>query len=834
MRLNFKAEQDARGLGLLFRVGWNTVINYLVARRSQLWRYVGFSVMCGVHVFAWGEAAAALPDSYEEIIVTAQKRSQSVDEVPIAISVFSGEQLRALGVSDTRQLGSLVPGFTVSDSGFNTPVFTLRGVGFNDTTYTASSTVGVYQDEFSLPFSIMTKGLALDLDRVEVLKGPQGIFYGRNTTGGAVNFIANAPTDEAEASVQLGLGRFRQSDVSALVSGRLGENTRGRLALRDRRSQQGWQYSNTRPGDTLGREDRQALRAILDWQAAETLSFQFALNAWSDRSEPQAAQVIYYDPQLVGAPPQRAETYPFVDPDTDDNRVADWPAENGEPFAEWQLDDHFRMGSIRLEWQLAENVLLTSLLSHIKMESLNSKIAQTGFDFDNSEQNISAQIKTTAWETRLSGELNDDAVNWMVGLNYSRDSGHEYHSQFIGYQSAALASPDTGGRSLSDKIFFTGDNRITQLAGFFNLQWYFAPDFSLSVGARQTRQEQQYAGCSGDAPDAQPLAPGQPTFGQAIFPTVSQATAAAYEERTGEAGDPQYSYTPGECMTVAENGSFDRYSDVLDEENTAFRAAVDWQPSEGRLWYLSVGQGYKAGSYPVLTAASQAQLEPVTQEKVVALELGTKQEYFSGQLRQQFAVYDYRYTDKQLLAKTFDPIFGPLPVLQNVPESEVKGGELGLQYLPAQLSGLALSFSLAYVDTKVVRYRGYNTDGSDPDFDYAGRRFNFAPLWEYQLTGAYQWQLESGLQVFAAVDYSFTDETNSTLDGNPKYRHDDAGLWGGRIALSPSGRKWELTLYARNITDEFTTVSVFKNGDGISRMTGRPRNYGLSLAYHFL
>ena len=126
----------------------------------------------------------------EEIVVTAQKREESINDVPIAISAYTGEQIRDLGITDTRDLSALIPGFSHSDSGLSNPIFTLRGVGFNDASRTASSTVGIYMDEVNLPYSYLSKGPSLDVERLEVLKGPQGTLYGRNTTGGAVNYIA--------------------------------------------------------------------------------------------------------------------------------------------------------------------------------------------------------------------------------------------------------------------------------------------------------------------------------------------------------------------------------------------------------------------------------------------------------------------------------------------------------------------------------------------------------------------------------------------------------------------------------------------------------------------
>lgn len=130
----------------------------------------------------------------EEIVVTATRRNGYIDDIPASISAYGGEDLKAVGVHDTRDLAKLVAGFTAADSGFNTPIYTLRGVGFADSSFANQSTVGVYLDEVTLPYPVMTKGPNLDLRRVEVLKRPQGTLYGRNSTGGTINTIVNKPT----------------------------------------------------------------------------------------------------------------------------------------------------------------------------------------------------------------------------------------------------------------------------------------------------------------------------------------------------------------------------------------------------------------------------------------------------------------------------------------------------------------------------------------------------------------------------------------------------------------------------------------------------------------
>src|ERR1043166_9747842 len=212
-----------------------------------------------------GSAPSRVGVGIEEIVGTAQKRSENIDDVPIAISAFDSEMLVDLGITDTRDLMRLVPGLNANESGRNTTLFTLRGVGFTDTTYTATNTVGTYIDEVNLPYSIMTRGAPIDIERVEVLKGPQGTLYGRNTTGGLINYIANAPTDHLDFGTTTSYGRFNTLESENFLSGPILKTLTGRVAFKTVQAWDGWQITQTRPNDRLGEQDKWSARGSLDW-----------------------------------------------------------------------------------------------------------------------------------------------------------------------------------------------------------------------------------------------------------------------------------------------------------------------------------------------------------------------------------------------------------------------------------------------------------------------------------------------------------------------------------------------------------------------------------------
>ncbi|HJU39972.1 MAG TPA: TonB-dependent receptor plug domain-containing protein, partial [Tahibacter sp.] len=141
----------------------------------------------------------------EEVVVTANRRTQPADDVGASVDIVDGASLRVRGVTSTADLHRLVPGFTAADTGVNVPAYSIRGIGLNDPSLAANSTVAISVDEVPLPYAAMSQGQILDVRRIEVLKGPQGTLYGQNATGGAINYVANAPGDTASVGGSLGL-----------------------------------------------------------------------------------------------------------------------------------------------------------------------------------------------------------------------------------------------------------------------------------------------------------------------------------------------------------------------------------------------------------------------------------------------------------------------------------------------------------------------------------------------------------------------------------------------------------------------------------------------------
>lgn len=787
----------------------------------------------------------------DPITVTAQKREQSINEVPVTVSAFSGEQLKDLGIKDVRDVGLLVPALSVNDSGQGTPIYTLRGVGYNDTTYTATGTVGLYLDEVNLPYSAMSKGLSVDLERVEILKGPQGTLYGRNTTGGLINQIPNKPSDHLELGGSVNYGRFRTVDGEGYLSGPLGDTVRARVAVRGVNADEGWQRSNTRPDDTLGDVRKFAARAALEWLPSEDFTLRLVADGWLDRSDPQAPQAIGINPQngILGsaALSPRVRNYPLIAQDSEDNRVADW-----NPERDWMRDDQFLSQSLRADWKLSDTTKWTTILSHLRVDAKGSDDIQSGFDFYNLESETTAFIETNSIESRLSGRFGE-RFQWLLGVNASRDRASEDHyvlidteSAFFPVQAPFLAQLAAFGLDFGEIVMnipglppsyagiveaveqgnspltnrFHSQGRVTnqQAAVFLSTDWQFVETFNLNLGVRYTTNEQDYNGCSKEAVESVGL-------GASNLSTFLSFLNAAQFALGGGIPNPSVA-RKGDCFSVGEDGNHDEFNGVLDESNVSGRVAIDWQPSEKYLFYVSGSRGYKAGGFPVLNACCQYQFTPTRQEELLAGEAGLKATLFDRRVQANFAAYYYDYRDKQLLTKQRDPVFGPLPVIRNAPRSHVYGAEVDIQARP--LDGLYLAAGASYTQTQIDEFTSTNDAGDEQDF--SNRPFNFSPEYEASLIVDYSFPVGSWL-LGAGGDVQTTGATNGTLAQTPTYEMPAYTLFGARIHLHSPARRWSAALFGRNLTDEFYSTASFNIGDSIARFAGAPRSYGLTLAY---
>jgi len=742
---------------------------------------------------------AKKPLVLDEVIVTAQKRSENASDVPISITSLSGDALAARGITNTSQLTKVVSGFVHQTSTFGSPIYYIRGVGFAEITQAVSPAVSIYVDQIPIPVSTMARGAILDLEGVEVLKGPQGTLFGQNATGGAINYIAARPSDEFSTGLNLNFGSFDAIQVGGFVSGSLSETLKARFSAR-RETRGDWQRSSSR-NDEIGERDFTVARILLDWEPSDTLRFGVNLNGWQDKSDSQANQFIGFRFGVPCPGPGRQEACDALlaqplSPET--ARAADWT-----PDRSYAADDRYFQGSLHADWDVTDDVTLTSLTSFADYSSL-APFDTDGMAYKDLTVIGDVDIDTFSQELRAAGEL-DNGVRWMFGGNYQRVDSSEVQLSDVG-------STNSAG---FDFLLSRNSQRATTKAAFVSLDVPLGERFKLLGSARYTTEDRDFNGCAEDVDGG--LA--------GLIGVISNL-------RNGLPPVPPVFIEQGSCVTLSVDTNLPvggLVFDTLSEDNFSWRASLNYKPDVDSLVYFTASKGYKSGSYPLLPAIFDSQLQPATQESVLAYETGLKKTFADRRVRLNGALYYYDYEDKQV--RGFVDVgfpFGNIPVLVNVPKSRAWGVDLELTAIP--MEGLQISAGINYIDTEV---RGdFNTPDPLGDiYNINGEEFPMAPQWQFNGDIEYRFSVGGSLDAFVGVSPRYQSSTKSAFGTNPLIGVDSYTLLDVRAGVETEDGIWRLEAYGRNVTDEYYWTQVTREIDAVTRLAGMPATYGIRVSY---
>ncbi|AOH87232.1 TonB-dependent receptor (plasmid) [Sphingomonas panacis] len=742
-----------------------------------------------------------------DIIVTAQKRSERLNEVPMSITASTGDQLKSAGITNTDDLAKIVPGFTFQKSAYGLPIYYIRGVGFNDTTLGVSPAVTVYVDQVPLPYSAMTRGALFDIERVEVLKGPQGTLFGQNSTGGAINYIAAKPTNRLQAGFDLGYGRFNSVNTEAFISGPLTDTLKGRIAV-ENEYQGDWQKSYVN-NDTIGQKRFLNGRAILDWDPTSTVRISLSASGWRDRSDTQQGQFIKFTP-LFPAGTGRPPTFPIATfPAAPANaRAAAW-----DPGFDFAKNDSLYQFALHGEVDLSDAITLTSITSYAHFKT------STPLDLDASIYPVDrvdthGTIETFSQELRLSGVVGDN-LHWMFGGNYQNDRVKEHWVLGPDLSTGASVGPFT-----YDGLIVDNDQKVKTGSIFASLDYNITRQLTLQGSIRYTDQRRHGEGCGRD--------------------DGTGDVAAALGFLSGLITGTPATIAPGACATLnSQTGLPGLVTGNLNEDNLSWRAGVSYKPSSGTLFYANVTKGYKSGSFPTLPAGFSASLAPIKQESILAYEVGAKTELFDRKVQISAAAFYYDYRDKQLVGYKANPPFGTLPALVSIPKSKVQGAELSILARPVR--GLTINIGGTYIDSKVLRnpinpIGPYSTSGS-----FVGEAFPFTPKWQGTVDTEYRFALSSALDAFVGGNVSARSGTQSVLTtGGAAEAPLEALLYlkgyallDLRAGVETQDGRIRFELWGRNVTNKYYTNSATRVSDYTYRFTGMPVTYGATLRYRF-
>ena len=748
------------------------------------------------------QAASSTEGGVPEIIVTAQKREENVNTVPMSITAATGEQLKRAGVTEIRDLVKIAPGFSFADSYVGSPIYTLRGIGFSDISLGGRSTVSLYADQAPIPFAIESRGVNLDLERVEILKGPQGTLFGQNATGGAINFIAAKPTKSFAAGLDASYGTFNNSDLSGFISGPLSETLGARLAVQSIKSDP-WQRSYT-TGAKNGADEVQNARLTLAWDPTARVKVQFNINGSIDKSDVQAGQLIAITPSVPAAAAfiPGLVTYPLSPANA---RAADF-----NPSDDYGKNNRFFQASAKVDYTVSDNLTLTSLtsVSHFKQDQLQDI---DGTTLSNLNRHTRGKIESFSQEFRIAGDLNTK-THYTLGVSYADDDVREASKNILVESTQSLLFTGFGLPIFAD--FVDSNNQKSQTTAVFVSADYAVSDaVKLYGGARYTRSDNKFSGCSADAGDGNAAS----IFGP-FWNSIRPALSLPFNPPIANGG----------CVTASAAFAPGLVVDSLNETNVSWRLGAEWKPRERTLVYANISKGYKAGGFPSLGATAASQYLPATQESVIAYETGFKTTTADRKLHLDGAVFYYDYQDKQILGRVLDPLFGPLLQMINVPKSKVMGAELQASWFP--IEGLALTAGGSYVDSEVLDgFINYNPDGVLSNL--GGEAFPNTPKWQFVSDVNYSWPINDKLKAFVGGGATHQDKTNSQLGELPTLNVKAYTLIDLRAGVESQDGIWRLSAWGRNVGDAYYWTAANRNLDTTVRFAGRPATYGATLSY---
>ena len=735
----------------------------------------------------------------DTIVVTARRREESLIDVPVAMTVQSAEALDLSGATDITALQRNTPNLTLQVARATNSTLTafIRGIGQQDPLWGFEPGIGLYIDDVYVARPQGAILDILDIERVEVLRGPQGTLYGRNTIGGAIKFVTARLDDQPTFSVRTNLGEYNQRDLIVSGSAPLSDGLRvgGALGVY-RRDGYGTNLWN---GADIGNRESFSARLTVEFEPAPDWFFRLTADRLDDDSNANPGHRELPVPAAFGAPPI---TTPFginvpagAFPVTDD--VYDsWAGvdETNEVInqgvsltGEWTVNDHLTF-KIVTAWRDGETHGEGIDFDGTPAPILDVLAPETVYDDDQFSQEFQLLFDNDRWRG-------------VAGVYYLDAYASGGYDTVLGIGAAAIPGSPTPNFTQGT----SGHVDTTSLAAFGEFDFDLADRWTLTLGGRWTRDEK-----TGRVFKANYLGLGSPVSGTPNTPIQILTDYTA--ERTFE------EFTPRIGLSY-------RISDTLNA-------------------YVSYGRGFKSGGFDMRgdAAATPATMDGYDPETVDSLEVGLKGYLFDDRVRFSAAVFNASYDGQQVTSQQVNTVgTGLVSFIDNVGSSTIRGAELEAQ---ARLGGgFSLDLALGYVDAAFDEYLAYVPNGSPPpayvlaDVSDA-RQFQNTPDWNGSLALSHHSGDVIGgmLDLRAAVSWrsdSSMFETPAPEIDQPGYSLVDASA----VWTSGSGR-WRAGLHARNLTDErYRTGGYYfpglAYGDSIIGFYGPPRTVFASLEYRY-
>ena len=728
------------------------------------------------------EARPADPDSdaIGEILVTAQRRAQNVQDVPIAITAVDGEALRNAGIRDPRDLTLLVPSLSMqAGTAASTTSLFIRGVGIGDFNSNTTGAVGVYVDDVFIGANAGKLFNIFDSEGIEVLKGPQGTLYGRNTTAGAIRFASVKPTDSFSGNVSALYGRFNEVRIEGGVGGPIIEDVL-KVRVSGLYHRNDGTTFNRLTGNRVNDLDLWAGRIILDYTPNVDTLVRLAVHGGRNSGGARQFQHRGQGVDFFGDPaflPDGTPTDGFGYADTD-----------GDPYA----------GDYDIEGRERINVFGASLLGQftfgdVQLTSISAYEQVNRFTLEDTDASPN-QVVTAYYEDRprqFSQELRlqsvgDGTFTWIVGGFYFHDN-LKTDSAFDILRSLRDPSAPLGGFDPASSIGllrYPYTQTTDSFALFGQGDYKLSDSLTATLGLRYSQDRIRMQ-----------------------FVSLFDALGAVVPE-------PAFSNVTVPLVDFDQSQSFDDLS---------WRAALNYKVDD-TLIYASFSKGYNSGGFAGGASTDVGQLDPFDSEKLFAYEIGLKTDLLDRRLRFNASAFYYDYRDLQVFI--FD-VSGPVPVQRklNAGNASIFGLEAEITAKPVRNLELFGAFTL--MDSE------YDTFVALGGASFAGNRLVNAPTFSGAAGVRVNVPLENGSEIRANVDGSYTSSIFLYPDNLTATQVDGYGLLNARIAWSSSEDRYEIALWAKNITQTEYITGIFPIITQDQVNFNEPRTYGVQLTARF-
>ncbi len=768
--------------------------------RFDAWLKSGMALLAAGCLLAFSGSVAAQStnedegvkesDFIEEVVVTARKRVERIQDVPISISAYSADDIAAKSLTSLMELGQFTTNFNFfndGQTGRTSAVINMRGVGQVDPHLpTFDPGVGLYLDGVYLG-RMQGNNMDLgDIERVEVLRGPQGTLYGKNTIGGAINLHSAKPTDELEGFAEITVGEYDRIDGRAsinvpLVPGELAAKITGATRNRDGHGKR-YDFATGNKIDEMGNYNTDSVRALIDWKASENVNVLFSFDGmWADEEGPVRKIVAYAQPELAGL------LNMFVDP----------AAPYGDTFMTGSdfttFSDEFNSNEtdvrglgMTVDWDLGD-WSIKSITSYRDLEVLN------GVDPDGSIYRIINEVSTHeqdqfSQELQLSGLSFDDRLNWVMGLYYFEEDGNGttetdvytdlYHLSPVFWELWELGVAQIVPPGIPLDIGFTDVMSFdTKSYSAFGQGTYSVTDrFSITAGARYTHDKkkilrEEFRHWSGEV--VAPMAP----------------MSDNWDAVTGRLG---FEY---------------RWTDDL-------------------MIYASVARGYKAGGINS-RGVDEAEFLPFDEEYIWTYEVGLRSDWADNRVRFNASIYYSDYEDIQYGVIWAGADSVPHFYIANAAEARVKGYEVDFIVTPTP--GLHLSAGVGLTDAKYTQADPTTSITMDSDFVKT-------PEWSWTLAGEYTRSIGDLGELTARLDWVRKSRIYHDALNSPHVVQSGYGILNARLSLEFDDDKWVLSVFGTNLQDKHYILAGtdFLESLGFAEVAyARPKELGASLQYNF-